>query len=177
MPLAPGTYRGVVTATGLGFTKKGDGQMFVTFDVDGQDGGPPHAMTWYGYFSDAAEPMTTKALAALGFDLTTRLLTELNTDNASDTPLAGVEADLVLKQEEYEGVTRTKIAFVNRPGGAPAVKERMDPAQATAFAKMLQAKIKAKGGRPSAPPPQQSQAQKDKIAEKRAESAAAARAG
>jgi len=152
-----GTYVGTVTGSALGTAKTGNEQIAIAFDVhveDPETGAPCSIpMTWFGFFTEAALQTTDKALAALGFDPTTRDIVELNPDEPHLTPIAGVEADLVLEHEQKEDGSGTKlrIRWVNRRGGGIAMKDRMEPTQAKAFGAQLRARLIASRGPGAAP--------------------------
>ena len=106
-------------------------------------------MTWYGFFSERAWETTEKALRALGWDPVEHdyQFDALSPGDPMDTPLAGAEASLVIEQEDDgEGGCRTRIRWVNSPGGALAVKERMEPGEAAAFSDDLRARLIARRG-------------------------------
>lgn len=62
---------------------------------------------WYGPMTDAAWKRTLESVRACGWQ---------GTDILNPGPL-DQEVEVSLEEEEYQGVTRIRIAFVNRPGG------------------------------------------------------------
>lgn len=114
----------------LGATKKEEPQVFLAFeDIEGL-GQPP---AYYGQFGDKSLPHTMKALRACGWKGSD--ISEL--DHAS----AGVDAnavEIVVAHEEFEGVVRAKVRWVNAPGAGVTP---LDPAKKASFAQALKAKI------------------------------------
>jgi len=133
-----GTYRARAVEGALGFTGEGAPQVAVAFvilggDCDGEQ------LTWYGYFTEKTEKRTLESLRVCGW----------KGDDLSD--LAGLsdeEVSIVVKEDVYQGETRMKIAWVNRPGGL-VMKARMNPEEAKRFAKqMMGAIVAARSGAP-----------------------------
>lgn len=167
--IAPGTYPATVTGSALGLTGTGKEQIAIGLDVHVTDRSTgemyPVPMTWYGYVhSDAALRVTDKALAALGFDPTTRDLSELGPEEPHASPIVGATCEVVVEHEHDEEYgTRARVKWLNRPGGGGvAVKERMDPKQARAFGAAVRGRLLAARGpgaasappqRPAAPAP------------------------
>ncbi len=152
--LTNGQYLARVTGCGLGFAGTGTPQVAVSFDVEAPDGSAV-PMTWYGFFTDAAEPITIKALRVLGFDAENGLLTDLVTDNPQDCPIFGAKCKVKIAAEAdpQTGVMRAKIQFVNPESGV-AMANPMEGASLNAFAVLVQARAKARraaSGRPPSP--------------------------
>lgn len=139
--LANGKYLATATSVQLGFAGTNTPQVAVAFDVEGPDGGIL-PMTWYGFFTDAAEPMTMKALRNLGFDGETDLLTDI-VDGASKS-LVGARAKVTVQQEEYQGQSRSKIRFVDPEEGGPLNKAPMAGDQLKAFAAQVRQRAQAR---------------------------------
>lgn len=112
MSLIPaGKYPGRAREWRLAETKGGAAQVaadmeFTEGDLKGQ------SLLWFGHFTDAALPITLKALRAMGWKGNDVL--ELDTPQAD---LNANEVELVVVHEEWDGVVRAKIAFVNKKGG------------------------------------------------------------
>lgn len=62
---------------------------------------------WYGTFTDKAREYTLAALAAMGWD----------GQNLDTLDGLGVACEIVVAEETYQGVTRTKVKYVNPIGG------------------------------------------------------------
>lgn len=112
-------------------------------DVDGRH------ITWYGSFSEKAEPHTLKTLRTLGWV----------GDDISDLSgiIDGPECEAVIAHEEdQQGEWRHRVRFINAPGaGGVAMKSKMTPEQAKAFAERMRGRVLAMSkaaGAPPAPP-------------------------
>jgi hypothetical protein len=146
--IQPGTYRGRPVAAALGLAGTGTEQIAVTFEfVDP----PGERLTWYGFFTENTEERTVEALRHCGWhgdDLSVFVQGQPLPEGFDQ------EVELVVKQEQYQGKTQTRIAFVNS-GGGMALKNALDADQAQAFAKRMKSKIsafdKAAGRTASAP--------------------------
>jgi hypothetical protein len=156
--IQPGRYVGTVTSSCLGRAGNGTEQLAIGFDVHLGVDQQSVPMTWYGFFTDRAWETTEKALRALGWDPAEHdfQLDALNPADPYDTPLRGAEAQLVLEHEDDgEGGQRIRIRWVNAVNGGLAVKERMEPGEASAFSQNLRARLIAQKGpqqrRPAAP--------------------------
>ncbi|MGB1016086.1 MAG: hypothetical protein ACPG4T_18270 [Nannocystaceae bacterium] len=63
-------------------------------------------------------------------------------ETATDpTGIADNVVELVIAREEYNGKTRTKVKYVNTPGGAVGVKNVMSDAEKSDFANRMQGRI------------------------------------
>jgi hypothetical protein len=131
--------RGVEGA--LGRATNGSPQVAVLFQItEGERAG--ENMTWYGYFTEKTQETTIKALRACGWQ----------GDNLAD--LSGLDANevtLVTEMEEYEGALREKVRWVNSGSGL-ALKARMDPQEASAFAASMRGFIISQKPASPAPP-------------------------
>lgn len=138
-----GKYKARATEGGLGLTKGGREQVAVAMSiVDGDQAG--NSLTWFGHFTPDTTSRTLESLRHLGW----------KSDDLSD--LDGIldnEVEIVVEHDVYNGKTSAKIAWVNRLGTGLALKERLDPAAAKAFAARMRgevvahnAKAKAAGG-------------------------------
>jgi len=109
-----GRYSAVVKDYGISETKAGDAQVFIAFDVTHSEGVSP--LTWFGSLKEGkAQEITLKGLLAAGF--TGKDVTDLiDGPDGGAIPL-GTEVSVVIESEEYAGVTRQKIQWVNKPGG------------------------------------------------------------
>lgn len=120
---------------------KGTPQVVVRF-LDSTTG---EQFTWYGFLTEKTEERTLESLRYCGWR---------GADVFGDLHVsATAEVDLVLETEEWEGKTREKVAWVNRPRGAAAPVGDAQKAQLAARlrAKLakVDAKLKAEGAAPS----------------------------
>lgn len=139
-----GRYKARATAAEWGIAGTGAEQIGVEFEIlEGDFIG--ERISWYGFFAtDKQTQFTIKALRAAGWQGDD--LAELSSIDGSTDCVIEVE------HEEYDGETRAKVKFVNKPGGI-AMKTVMTPEQRRAFAaRMKGAVLGANGGKPSAPP-------------------------
>lgn len=117
----------------LGRSGTGTPHVAVLFeDVNGD------RITWYGYLTDAAMESTLKALSAIGWD-PMKFDGRIDSLNGTDL-LKGVEAEIVVEMEEYQGKPRPKVRWVNEPGGG-GLGDGMSADEATSFAAQLRAKV------------------------------------
>ncbi len=138
-----GTHAARAIAAKLGETSKGDPQVAVEFEISDLPDGPRRLM-WYGYFTEKTEDRTIEALRICGWTGTD--FTDIQ---------VGADVSLVIEEEVYERKTRTKVKWVNRPGGI-AMAKAMDAAKAAAFAARMKGKLlafdQAAGTKPAAAP-------------------------
>lgn len=151
MNLIPeGTWKCRGVSFALGYTSQDGEQVGVEImlqpdqheDVDGRH------ITWYGSFSEKAEPFTLKSLRVLGWQ----------GDDISDLSgiIDGPECEAVIGHEEgQDGVWRHRVRFINALGsGGVAMKSKMSPEQAKAFADRMRGRVLAMNraaGQPAAP--------------------------
>lgn len=155
--IQPGKYLATCTGSALGRAGNGTEQIAVGFDVHLGADQQSVAMTWYGFFTDNALQTTEKAIAALGFDMAARDMSEIAPDDPSASVLVGAEAEVVVENEtDDQGNVRPRIRWVNRPGGNGVVlKERMAPQEVKSFGSQIRARLLAKrGGQGASPRPQ-----------------------
>ena len=67
----------------------------------------------------------------------------------SSPGLGSTEVSLLIHNETYNGETRSKVQFVNRPGGI-AMKSPMTPEQAKAFAARMKGRVAQLNQKPTA---------------------------
>ena len=140
-------------AADLGVTGTGKEQVAVFLQTE--DG---HNITWYGYFTDKTVERTLETLKLCGWD----------SDDISD--LDGIDGsavvDIVVENEEYEERVRSRVRWINSPGGGgPALKDKMDEGSRASFAERMKGKVlafnqqnpsvKAVRNDDAPPPPQQ----------------------
>ena len=118
---------------------KGGGQAAVVFQIlEGDYQG--HEVTWYGSFNGGAAPITMKGLQTAGARLN-------EVDDFEG--LGSVDVQIVLKDEEFNGVWRTKVAFINPLGG---FLKPMDAGKKLAFKEQMKGALLAfKQNNPAAP--------------------------
>jgi hypothetical protein len=107
-------------------------QISVQFeDING------NTITAYLFLTDKAWPYTEEKLTTLGWEPIKRgyRFEELNLD---PSPIVGSYVEIVNDEETYNGKTRVKVKYINPTGGRI---ERMEPAQAMAFADKLRQRI------------------------------------
>lgn len=123
---------------------------YVAIDFETVDT-PKRVYQWAGYFGDdygkdnkSTTERTIEALRRCGWQ---------GTDvNALDSVL-GVDCDITIKTEEYNGQMQTKVAFINLPGEGGFKAKPLETARAKSFARGIAAQaanIKA-APRPAAP--------------------------
>ena len=121
-----GTYRAHATKAELGFTKKGDPQVAVTFRLL-DDEVADQELTWYGYFTEKTKTRTLESLVHAGWD---------GEDPDELAGLGTTEVSLVVAHEEYNGRVSARIQWVNAIGGA-VLQKPMAESDKKAFAKSL----------------------------------------
>lgn len=153
--IAPGTYKARAREWALGKSQNGKEQIAVLFELVGG----PHdgqSITWFGYFTDATLDRTLDSLRHCGWSSDS--LAELD-------GLDQNEVEIVVDQEEYQGKTRTKVQWVNRPSKL-ALKEQLSAQEAQAFAARLRGRTvahKQKYGSPAAAQPRQDRRPNDRF--------------
>lgn len=106
MSIQPGTYVAKVVSHAISETKGGDPQAAITFGFDG------HTLTYFGSFKPGALKFTIQALLACG----------LKGQNPAGALEIGKEVSIVVADEVgQDGVSRTKIKWVNKLGGVKNV--------------------------------------------------------
>lgn len=135
----------------LGMSGTGKEQIGIRFQLlEGEDTG--QYITYYGYFTEATLERTLESLDYCGWE----------GDNLTD--LSGLdknEVHLVIDHEaDQDGKVRARVKWINGSGGI-AMKERMDPGQAAAFAQHMRGEVIArrarKPGKPASAPNNASQ--------------------
>ena len=131
MSYANGTFRAraVQGSATLGFTSGGKEQVGVQFQIlEGEDTGKH--ITWYGFFTDKSTERTIESLRHMGWQGDD--LSDLSTVGDRDAP----DVLLVIEDEldDRDGTMRSRVRWVNRMGSGVAIKDKMDDAQARAFA-------------------------------------------
>ena len=115
--------------------KAGTGTEYVAIKLRVTNGDETDSeITWFGYFTDKTIDRTIESLRILGW----------RGDDLSD--LAGItenEVEIVVRNEEYEGQTRARVAFINRIGGGVRLEKRMSAEDTRRFAARMKAKVAA----------------------------------
>lgn len=121
--IPPGEYFAKCIKADLGFTNSGKEQVMLRFRLRDHD----QELSWYGYFTEKATPITFKALRTAGWtgdDLST-IPDWTPGENAPDVSLS-------VGHELYEGKTQVKVYWVNGVGAR--VKNPMEGDKRKAFA-------------------------------------------
>jgi hypothetical protein len=144
--LSAGTYKAKIKDYGFtdpGDKKNDDGspkmpQAMVQFEVDVPEGeGPMGApaktenITWFGSFSGGAKAITTKTLVDT-FHFNGTSGEELYMGAGSGVLDETCEYELVVEMNEWNGKSRPKIKYVNRPGQVRRA-EKLEQAGAKKF--------------------------------------------
>ena len=85
------------------YSSKGTKCIAVRFEIIDADAESNQAITWYGYFSDKTWERTLESLRYMGWD--GKDLTDLGSLNEP--------VSLDITNEEYQGRTHSKVAWVN----------------------------------------------------------------
>lgn len=129
-----GTHRAKAKSWALIESQKGTPGVAVEFVL--VDGGED--ITWDGWLSDGAFDRTLESLRYCGF----------KGENLEDLQgLDANEVELVIEPETYEGKTKLKVQWVNRPGGI-AARSKMAPDKVKSFAAQMRDRIRALGAEP-----------------------------
>lgn len=110
-----GKYLAKIVAYGVGESSSGKPRIEIKFgfkDAQGVD----QTLWWNGYLTEKSIQITAKALVNCGLKGTD--YDELA--KGAESGMLNMEApvEVEVQNEEFEGKTRSKIAWVNRPGGA-----------------------------------------------------------
>ena len=110
--------KATLTDYGVSETKSGDLQVFMQFDVEGEDEDLNvfKKMTYFGSLKGAAMPFTLDALAAVGYK--GKDMSDLVEGVDGGALKLGVAVSVAVGNNEYNGTVTRKIAFVNAPGSS-----------------------------------------------------------
>lgn len=111
----PGTYPAKIVDFGLLKGKNGLPQCAVMFEYQLPEGGTDR-ITWFGSFNGGAKAITVEALVRMGF--TGKNGSELSKGNGSGVLDQNKQFEIVVGDDTYNGVTKSKVKFVNLPGGS-----------------------------------------------------------
>lgn len=112
-----GTYVARVIEHEPGYSsKKGTPQVRLKWGLKngGQEG---VTLDQYLYFTELSSEIAFKVLDAAGWD---------GNDEVDLVGVGSVDAEIVVKHEEYEGKVRERIAFVNKPGEGPQMSKPVE---------------------------------------------------
>jgi hypothetical protein len=127
MIYATGKFRAQALEGSLGYSTTGKEEIAVQFLIlEGPDEGK--RITWWGYLSDAAADRTLESLLHTGWD---------GEDVSVLTGLGSKDATIVIQEDTYKGVKRTKVAWVNQLSRGPTNDKAMDDSQRTSFAERM----------------------------------------
>lgn len=125
-----GTHKARAKEWDFGVSGNGSEQVAILFEItQGEHAGK--CRTWYGYFSDAAIDRTLDSMRHCGWDGDSLA----NVDN-----LANNEVEIVIEEEVYEGKSREKIKWVNKPAGLK-LQNQLNGSAKDAFAARLRGKV------------------------------------
>jgi hypothetical protein len=130
MELENGKYRAKAVTGQWGIGKAGTGtpQVGIQFELLDRGG---ESITWYGFLSDKALPVTVKALRACGWE---------GADLSDLTGLDTHEVTLVVENEEYNDKWSPRVKFVNSNAGL-SMNNVLEGDGLKAFAAEMRAKI------------------------------------
>lgn len=144
MSLSPGRFPCVVVQTRLGQAQSGPELAIVVecFPSVEDRAGKKNALgriTHYRYFSDRGFEYAVATLKEFGWDPREKWGKVKELDAGEKSPLVGMEAEVVIKQEEYEGKPRLKVEYLNGPHREmrEPVKESLDSAGLDALSARL----------------------------------------
>jgi hypothetical protein len=129
--IEPGTYRATATNE-FNFQQAKTGSQYLRLYFRLIDN-PEVTIGWSGFFTEKTQARTLEALRACGW----------RGDDLSQISFpGGNEVLLVVEDEEYNGKTHSRVAFVNAIRG-PSVKNAMAPQDVKAFAARMRGAIVA----------------------------------
>jgi hypothetical protein len=117
-------------------TETKNGREYVAIDFETVDE-PKRTYPWAGYFGEdygkdnlSTTQRTMKQLRDCGWK---------GDDVSSLSSVIGVNCDITIKTEEYNGQQQTKVSFVNLPGEGGFKAKPMESGKARSFARSLSA--------------------------------------
>ena len=127
--MKPGTSIARAVGGQLGYTQGGKEQVAVQFVIPDTN----ERITWYGYFGEKSADRTLEALMHAGWD----------GDDVSELKgLGSKDVELVIEEDTFDGKTKMKVQWVNKPGGG-GMKKVMAKAEAMSFAERMKARAMA----------------------------------
>lgn len=124
-----GTHKARAKEWALGHSSNGNEQVAVLFEIT-QGSHAGKSITWFGYFTEAATDRTLDALRYCGWE---------GDDFVNLVGLDTNEVEIVIEPDTYEGKTRDRVKWINRPTRL-ALREQMTPQSQAAFAVRMRAK-------------------------------------
>lgn len=140
-----GFYRAVAKEAKLGTTGTNKEQVAVLLETMHEETGEltGETITWFGYFTEKATERTLESLRLLGWQ---------GSDLADLSTVGTKEVVIVVEAEEYKGVWRPKVKWINDPeSGGIALKAPLDDAKAKQFAAKMKGTVLAFDKKASAP--------------------------
>jgi hypothetical protein len=105
---SPGVHIAKISDWGVSYTKRGDPQPFILFDVGGS------TMKWFGSLNtEKMTELTVKVLRECGMDEPD--FTKLSQGLPGGALTVGLERKVTVVDETYNGKTNRKIKWVNPP--------------------------------------------------------------
>jgi hypothetical protein len=158
-PLTPeGRYEAKVIGHDIGESSNGTPQIAIRFGFKDSDG-KELTEVYYGYFSEksmAAEKGIFNTLRNLGWDADARgykyeQLASKDKDNPEGGALIGASASIVVEHEvqeqgENKGKKRSRVAWVNAPGGGALMKNVATGAAAKTLSQKIRGIATGQGG-------------------------------
>lgn len=141
MSLIPeGKYSAGIVGASFGKSKNNNWQIAIQCQIDAADADAPGELIAYvGTFTDAATPITFEAIRGCGYDGDDLEEFKMLADKGQLGPVV-----IVIEHETYEGDTRARIKFINRPGGgAFKFKEEMSAQDVRGFAASMKAAMRS----------------------------------
>lgn len=150
--------RAVTGSATIGKTDKGSPQIAVMFELLDH---PGTRLPWYGSFAETTVGQDQKPL----YQITIESLYHCGWEGPDLRDLTGIdrnEVTVVVKNEEYQGKTRSKIAWVNSSGGGLIKNEMADTELSGFAAKMKGAALSTKKSMKLAEPAKKPNGQQQK---------------
>lgn len=126
MSIQPGRYRAQAVSIEFGISENGTDQAAILFSLLDSN----ETIGAYLYFSEKAAERSIATLRVMGWKGI-----DISTLTAEDV---SAEVDVTIAEDEYQGVKRLKVQWINAPGSGPAMlKHVMDGAQKQSFAERM----------------------------------------
>lgn len=135
MNYATGKFRAQALEGSLGYSSTGKEELAVQFLIlEGPDEGKK--ITWWGYLSEAAADRTLQSLLYSGWD---------GQDVSVLKGLGSKNVILDIQEDTYNGVTKTKVAWVNSLSAKPthSPDRAMSESQKSSFAAKMRGRTLA----------------------------------
>lgn len=126
MSIRPGRYRAQAVSIEFGVSETGTDQAAIMFSLLDSN----ETIGAYLYFSEKAAERSIATLRVMGWKGLD--IAAITADDVS------AEVDITIAEDEYNGVKRLKVQWINAPGSMPALlKHVMDGAQKQSFAERM----------------------------------------